>query len=267
MRSSSSAVVATSAWPMPGSIQTSRLGRGGGERLGVAQREVAVGVAVHDQQRTGRDGAGDLGRRLGHRPATWPARAGSGAATGWPCGPTGVSTIQWTRRIDRVPRSNHRPGALTLTTASASPPRPAWRSTAVPPIDQPSTATKPYPFARSQATAAATSWISSAPAVPSPPERPCPRKSGARTPMPAAARCRLIRRTCGLRDDPVNPCATTQPIVVRPASAPRRGRRRRRSAARPAAARARTSPRHCRRCANPSASAPVAAARTGTDVR
>ena len=51
--------------------------------------------------------------------------------------PVRVSHSQCTSRIDRVPRSNHEPGELTLTTASVSPPRPANRSTTEPPIDQP----------------------------------------------------------------------------------------------------------------------------------
>ena len=116
-------MVAVSACAMPRSTHTVAPG-GGGQHVDVPEREVVVGVAVHDEQGRRGDPADEFGGRFGT--CTQPAGDSRVRRTTRQANrPLRVSHIQCTTRIARVPRSYHSPGELTLTTASASPPRPA----------------------------------------------------------------------------------------------------------------------------------------------
>ena len=120
------------------------------------------------------------------------SRTPSSRATARPCG---CSSTQCTRRIGALSREYQRAGPLTATTASGRcSPSAACRSATAAPSENPTVATRAYPAARAQATAASTSSSSRSPTVFRPPERPCPRRSKATTSAcsASAAATRLV---------------------------------------------------------------------------
>jgi hypothetical protein len=109
--------------------------------------------------------------------------------------PCGCSRTQCTRRIGALSREYQRAGPLTATTASGRcSPNAACRSATAAPSENPTVATRVYPAARAQATAASTSSSSRSPTVFRPSERPCPRRSKASTSAcrASAATTRLV---------------------------------------------------------------------------